>query len=113
MMTIHLPNELEREIQAEVLVGHFASVDEAMAEAVRLLLRRRRQEQEEGKTAEIVPPALTEEELADQEVQRRLFAVGLLNEIKPPIRDLTSYRDRKAIPIQGEPLSETVIRERR
>ena len=40
-MTIQLPNELERDIRAEVLSGRFASVDEAMAEAVRLLLRQR------------------------------------------------------------------------
>ena len=45
--------------------------------------------------------------------QRGLFEAGLLSEIKPPLRDLTRYRDRKAIPIQGERLSETVIRERR
>jgi Arc/MetJ-type ribon-helix-helix transcriptional regulator len=38
-MTIHLPNELERSVQAAVQSGRFASVDDAMAEAVRLLLR--------------------------------------------------------------------------
>ncbi len=41
-MTINLPNELESSIRAEVASGHFASVDEAMAEAVRLLLQQRR-----------------------------------------------------------------------
>ena len=56
---------------------------------------------------------LTEAEATAQGVQRQLFAAGLLTEIKPPIRDLTPYRDRKPVPIQGEPLSETVIRERR
>lgn len=38
-MTINLPNDLESSIRAEVASGHFASVDEAMAEAARLLLR--------------------------------------------------------------------------
>jgi Arc/MetJ-type ribon-helix-helix transcriptional regulator len=38
-MNIQLPNDLERSIGAEVASGHFASVDEAMAEAARLLLR--------------------------------------------------------------------------
>ncbi|MBV8610075.1 MAG: hypothetical protein JO034_21775 [Singulisphaera sp.] len=38
-MTIHLPKELESSIQAAVLSGRFASVDEAMAEAARLLLK--------------------------------------------------------------------------
>jgi hypothetical protein len=59
------------------------------------------------------PPADTDEERADQELQRRLYEAGLLSEIKPPVRDMTPYRDRRAIPITGEPLSETVIRERR
>ena len=49
----------------------------------------------------------------DQDLQRRLQAAGLLREIKPPLRDLDEDRDRRAVPIQGEPLSETVIRERR
>jgi Arc/MetJ-type ribon-helix-helix transcriptional regulator len=36
---ITLPNELESSIQAAVQSGRFASVDDAMAEAARLLLR--------------------------------------------------------------------------
>jgi Arc/MetJ-type ribon-helix-helix transcriptional regulator len=38
-MNINLPNDLESSIRAEVARGHFASVDDAMAEAARLLLR--------------------------------------------------------------------------
>jgi Arc/MetJ-type ribon-helix-helix transcriptional regulator len=38
-MTIHLPNDLESSIQAAVHSGRFASVDDAMAAAVRLLLQ--------------------------------------------------------------------------
>ncbi len=44
-MTIHLPDDLESSIRAEVRGGHFASVDEAMAEAACLLLQRPRPEQ--------------------------------------------------------------------
>lgn len=44
-MTIHLPGELESGIQAAVLTGRFASVDDAMAQAVRLLLRDLEQKQ--------------------------------------------------------------------
>ena len=42
-MTIDLPESLERSILAEVDSGHFASVDDAMAEAVRLLLEKQSQ----------------------------------------------------------------------
>jgi Arc/MetJ-type ribon-helix-helix transcriptional regulator len=40
-MTIHLPPEVEREILAEVHSGHFASVDDALAEAWRLFQQQR------------------------------------------------------------------------
>jgi Arc/MetJ-type ribon-helix-helix transcriptional regulator len=42
------PDDLESSIRAEVASGHFASVDEAMAEAARMLLRQRRQEDRAG-----------------------------------------------------------------
>ena len=38
-MTINLPDELENRLQATVQSGRFASVDEAIAEAARLLFR--------------------------------------------------------------------------
>jgi Arc/MetJ-type ribon-helix-helix transcriptional regulator len=50
-MTINLPENLERSILGEVRSGHFASVDDAIAEAVRLLLRQGAQK-EEGPTKE-------------------------------------------------------------
>jgi Arc/MetJ-type ribon-helix-helix transcriptional regulator len=40
-MTIQLPNDVERDILAEVHNGHFASVDAAIAEAWRLYQRQR------------------------------------------------------------------------
>lgn len=36
-MTIHLPEDLERYVQMKVRSGRFASTDEALGEAVRLL----------------------------------------------------------------------------
>jgi hypothetical protein len=56
---------------------------------------------------------LTPEELAEQELQRNLVAGGLLSEIKPPPRLLPPREPFTPIAIQGEPLSETVIRDRR
>jgi Arc/MetJ-type ribon-helix-helix transcriptional regulator len=41
MMTIHLPNDVERDILAEVQRGHFASVDDVLAEAWRSFRRQR------------------------------------------------------------------------
>jgi Arc/MetJ-type ribon-helix-helix transcriptional regulator len=38
-MTINLPQHIESSIQAAVHDGHFASVDDAMTEAARLLCK--------------------------------------------------------------------------
>jgi hypothetical protein len=56
---------------------------------------------------------LTEEERADQEAQRRLLVAGVISEIKPSRRISTDTERFTPIPMQGEPLSETIIRERR
>jgi|SRR5208337_908667 len=58
-------------------------------------------------------PPLTEGELADQEAQRRLLAAGVISEIKPSRRVSTGTERFTPISIEGEPLSETIIRERR
>jgi len=50
-MTINLPENLERSILAEVHSGHFASVDDAVAEAVRLLLQQRNRSEAEPEKA--------------------------------------------------------------
>ena len=55
-MTIHLPNDLETSIQAAVQSGRFASVDDAMAEAARLLLRTITQQPKPTPTDTAAPP---------------------------------------------------------
>jgi len=55
----------------------------------------------------------TGEQRANLELQRQLLDAGIISELRPPITDWEPYRNRKAVPIQGEPISETIIRERR
>src|SRR4029077_17225665 len=64
-------------------------------------------------TATIRQPDLTSEELAEQELQRRLVAAGVLSEIKPPPRFVPAREPFTPVAIEGEPLSEPTIRERR
>ena len=40
-----------------------------------------------------------------------MLEAGIISEIKPPITDLAPYENRRAVPIQGEPISETVIQQ--
>jgi putative addiction module CopG family antidote len=98
-MTIHLPEDLERFIQAEIRSGHFASEDDVIAEAVRLLVRRQ--------------SAPAKKALSPQELEQRLVASGFLASVPPPCDPCTTGWSFDAVKIEGEPLSETVIRERR
>jgi putative addiction module CopG family antidote len=102
-MTIQLPEHLERYVHDQVLAGRFRTEDDVIRDA----LERHRQAQQPHAT-----PA-RRGELSSQEVQQRLFDAGLVSEIKPPIADLTPYQNRRAVPIQGEPISVTALRERR
>jgi hypothetical protein len=54
-----------------------------------------------------------DESRGEGEFKRRLLRAGLLKQIKPPVTDVAPYRDRRPFEIQGKPLSETIIEERR
>ncbi len=99
-MAIHLPEDLERYLQSEVQSGHFTSPDEAITEALRLLRQKKQEAQFQRKP------------LTPDELNRQLAEAGLLSQI-PPRPDSATYQEFSPIVIQGEPLSETIIRERR
>jgi putative addiction module CopG family antidote len=107
-MTIHLPEHLERYVHDQVQAGLYPTEDDVIRDA---LERHRQAEPQSAKASR--HPGLTPEQIAGQELQRRLLAAGIISEVKPPITDLTLYRHRSAVPVQGEPVSEAIIRERR
>jgi Arc/MetJ-type ribon-helix-helix transcriptional regulator len=112
-MTINLPRDLESSVRAEVLTGHFANEDDMVAAAGRAYLRQWHQEQLTANPSGLGSIGAMHAEPSSQELQGRLLEAGIISEIKPPITDLTPYQHRQAIPVQGERLSEAVIRERR
>ena len=63
-MTIHLPEDLESSIQAAVHSGRYVSVDDAITQAVRLLLR--------------LPNAPARKPLTEQELEQKLVESGFL-----------------------------------
>ena len=98
-MTIHLPEDLESSLRDLVGRGRFASIDEAIGEAARLLLRQQAGPQPTN------PP--------DKDAfHRHLIEIGLMSELPNTAAD---YDDPDDVPvaIEGEPLSETIIRESR
>ena len=101
-MNVHISEHTEQIIRSQVLSGRFPSEEAVIEEAVRRL---------DGET---VPETATDPSIAAfQDLQRRLFAAGLISEIRPPVRVDTGTERFTPITIEGEPLSETVIRERR
>lgn len=45
-------------------------------------------------------------------LEKRLFELGYLSRIAPPITDFTPYENRTLIKVEGKPLSEIVVEER-
>ena len=98
-MTIHLPKDVERSINAEVMSGHFASADDAIAEAWRAYLQQRTQAPQ-AKASRL------------DELHRQMLADGLLSQLPNAADDIDDEQE-EPVEIDGEPLSETIIRERR
>jgi len=98
-MTIRLPEDLESSVRAAVHSGRYASVDDAVTQAVRLLLGQQ------------TPPA--QKPLTEQELEQKLIESGFLASVPPPRDAATPSWSFDPVTIEGEPLSETVIRERR
>jgi len=99
-MTIHLPEELKCFLRTEVESGRFASEDEAIFEALRLLQQRQQE-----------IPVLSKH-LTEEEFEQRLSQTGFATIPAHPVGSPISW-DFQPIKIKGEPLSDTVIRERR
>ncbi|GAC1333836.1 MAG: hypothetical protein NVSMB14_00770 [Isosphaeraceae bacterium] len=122
MKTIDLPEDLERFVVDQVRAGRYLREDDVVRDALeRLRDDVTDPDGSQGPIGSMRDAAEVLDEVVEhamkvraaQDFQCRLVDAGLLGEIKPPIDDLTPYTHRKAVPIVGEPLSETVIKERR
>jgi Arc/MetJ-type ribon-helix-helix transcriptional regulator len=98
-MNLHISGDAERIIRLKLQSGRFASESEVVEEALRLL-----DQQGQSRSAGL---ALTEEEF-----QRHLVDLGLMSALPDSGVDVDDPDD-EPIGIEGEPLSETIIRERR
>ncbi len=56
---------------------------------------------------------LAEAKTVQQDFKRRLVELGLLIEIKPPLAADAIPKDRRPIQVEGNSVSETLLRERR
>jgi putative addiction module CopG family antidote len=113
-MTIHLSKDLEQFVHDAVRAGHYAREDDVIRDA----LNRLRQSMPEdaamsSKKAKRAKPApQAKKPLTRDEFDQHLLATGLLSQLPDTAADFDDPDD-EPIEIKGEPLSETVIRERR
>lgn len=111
-MTIELPKDLERFVQNEVLAGRYAREADVIRDALTLLKQTgpesahpHDQKAKRGRPGRKKP-------LTEAEFDQSLLASGLMSRLPDTDADFDDPDDA-LIEIQGEPLSETVIRERR
>jgi hypothetical protein len=57
--------------------------------------------------------AASERKKLQEEFKQRLFELGLLPQITPPLPADAIPKNRRPIPIEGKPVSEMIIEERR
>ena len=120
-MTIHLSKDLERFVHDAVPAGFYSSE----AEVVRDVLTRLEQTLPKPAQAPAKPPRASgkaakgtkaaptkpKKPMTEAELDQHLLAIGLVTSLPDPSLD-TDDDDEPPIAIKGEPLSETIIRER-
>ena len=113
-MTIHLPKDVENSIEAAVHSGWFASADDAVAAAWRTFEQTKLAQASAGKATKRTKaaPQKPHKPLTKDQVHQEMIARGLITQLPDTAADFDDPDD-EPIAIQGEPLSETIIRERR
>jgi putative addiction module CopG family antidote len=112
-MTIHLSKDLEQFVHDAVRAGHYAREDDVIRDALNRLKQAMPkdtampdQKRKRAKATSHKKP------LTRDEFDQHLLAIGLLSQLPDTAADFDDPDD-EPIEIKGEPLSETVIRERR
>jgi Arc/MetJ-type ribon-helix-helix transcriptional regulator len=106
-MTIHLSKELEQFVRDAVRAGHYAREGDVIRDALTRL-----KQTMPAQKAERAEPKKTP--LTPDELNRRLLVSGRIVQLPDPAKDVDDDGpDDLPVLIEGEPLSETILRERR
>jgi Arc/MetJ-type ribon-helix-helix transcriptional regulator len=109
-MTIHLPKDLEQIVHEAVRTGRYAREEDVIRDA--LIRLKQAMPGGAGTTAPGAEPAQAGKPLTKEEFHRHLVEIGLMSQLPDTAADFEDPEDQ-LIDIEGESLSETVIRERR
>lgn len=118
-MTIHLSKDLEQFVHNAVRTGLYAREDDVIRDALtRLQQAMPEATQPPGKAAKraktnAATPA-PKKPMTKEAFHQHLMEIGLISQLPNPAEDIDDDEpDDEPIVIEGEPLSETIIRERR
>ena len=118
-MTIHLSKDLEQFVHDAVRAGLYAREDDVIRDALTRL--------QQAMPEAVLPPAkstkrakakatapVPKKPMTEEAFHRHLMEIGLISQLPNPAEDIDDDDpDDEPIVIEGEPLSETIIRERR
>jgi Arc/MetJ-type ribon-helix-helix transcriptional regulator len=116
-MTIHLSKDLEQIVHNAVRAGLYARDDDVIRDALtRLEQTMPKPARTSGKkaTRTKAAPQKPRKQLTEAEFNQHLLSIGLITSLPDPAQDIDDDDpDDAPVIIKGEPLSETIIRERR
>jgi putative addiction module CopG family antidote len=117
-MTIRLSKDLEQFIHDAVRAGRYATADDVINDALTRLKRAMPDATptpaKRVKRAKARPTSAPKQPMTKEEFHRHLMDIGLISQLPNPAEDIDDDDpDDEPIVIEGEPLSETIIRERR
>lgn len=114
-MTIRLSKDLEQFVHDAVQAGLYAREDDVIRDALtRLQQTIPPAMKTPARPAKATRPAKSEQKpVTLDELHRRMLADGLLSQLPDDAQDIDDDQDDEPVVIEGEPLSETIIRERR
>jgi Arc/MetJ-type ribon-helix-helix transcriptional regulator len=112
IMIISLSKELEQFVHHAVRVGRYAADDDVVRDAlIRLKQTIPKNTEMAGQRAK---PAQQKKPLTIEQVHQRMLASGLITQLPDPAQDIDDDDpDGQPVVIDGESLSESIIRERR
>ena len=114
-MTIDLSKDLEKIVHDAVRTGLYAREDDVIRDAlIRLKQSLPQAAQTSGKGAKRTKaaPQKPKQPITEEEFLKHLAEIGLMTQLPDKAADFDDPDDQ-LIDIKGEPLSETIIRERR
>jgi putative addiction module CopG family antidote len=111
-MTIHLPRDLERFVHEQVVAGRYPSEDAVIREALDQLRTHTPLSQPGANSIEVSRDAAARTRMTEAEYRQHLLESGRISSLPTPA-DPASRPVFQPIVLEGEPLSETIMRERR